>query len=354
MSSVTLNSYNIPSIFVLVDSGSSNCFIDTTFVNEHAISTCSVPSIQLWLFDRTMNTTINYPNSRPLRPFQNWWHHSNDILCYSAGWLLFTCSRTQLACLLQSINWLGFGQYLIPLILDRTSRHPRALLSNLQTYLLLLIWLHPIHHQVSCQALPITIISAPAFFALACHLQGSLQLHPAKSDLHSTSTTFDDSDLSRIPPDYHKFTNVFSKTRADILAPHCKHDLKIDLEEGASPPISTTYSLSPSELESLWTFLDEHPTMSFIRPSSSAHIAPVLFIHKKNGSLCLCIGFRGLNKIMKKDRTPFPVSLTCWMFQAVPRSIARLISGMRTIWSTFLPKMSGSPHSAHAMAFMNG
>ena len=116
MSSVTLNSYNIPSIFVLVDSGSSNCFIDTTFVNEHAISTYSVPSIQLWLFDRTMNTTINYPNSQPLCPFQNWWHHSNDILCYSAGWLLFTCSRTQLACLLQSINWLGFGQYLVLLI----------------------------------------------------------------------------------------------------------------------------------------------------------------------------------------------------------------------------------------------
>ena len=37
-SSVTLNSYDIPSVFALVDSGSSDCFIDTTFINEHAIS----------------------------------------------------------------------------------------------------------------------------------------------------------------------------------------------------------------------------------------------------------------------------------------------------------------------------
>ena len=33
---------------------------------------------------------------------------------------------------------------------------------------------------------------------------------------------------------------------------------------------------------------------------------PVLFVHKKDGSLCLCIDFRGLNKITKKDRYPLP------------------------------------------------
>jgi hypothetical protein len=47
MSSVNLISYDIPSVSALVDSGSSNCFIDTTFVNEHVISTYSVPLLQL-------------------------------------------------------------------------------------------------------------------------------------------------------------------------------------------------------------------------------------------------------------------------------------------------------------------
>ena len=157
------------------------------------------------------------------------------------------------------------------------------------------------------KAPPITIISVPAF-TLACCLQGSvqfsLQLHPAESDLHSTSTTSDDSNLSGIPPDYHDFADVFSKAMADILAPHCEHDLKIDLEEGTSPPIGTTYSLSPSKLESLRTFLDEHLAMGFIHPSSSAHAAPVLFVRKKDRSLRLCVDFRGLNKITKKDHYP--------------------------------------------------
>ena len=46
--------------------------------------------------------------------------------------------------------------------------------------------------------------------------------------------------------------------------------------------------------------------MGFIRPSSSAHAALVLFIHKKDGSLRLCMDFRGLNKITKKDHYPLP------------------------------------------------
>ena len=90
-----------------------------------------------------------------------------------------------------------------------------------------------------------------------------------------------------------------------MLALHREHNLKIELEEGASPPLGTTYSLSPSKLESLWMFLDEHLVMGFIHPSST-HATLVLFIHKKNGSLHLCINFRGLNKIMKKDRYPLP------------------------------------------------
>jgi hypothetical protein len=34
---------------------------------------------------------------------------------------------------------------------------------------------------------------------------------------------------------------------------------------------------------------------------------PVLFVKKKDGSLCLCVDFHGLNKITKKDRHPSPL-----------------------------------------------
>ena len=46
--------------------------------------------------------------------------------------------------------------------------------------------------------------------------------------------------------------------------------------------------------------------MGFICPSSSTHAAPVLFVHKKDGSLHLCMDFKGLNKITKKDCYPLP------------------------------------------------
>jgi len=40
---------------------------------------------------------------------------------------------------------------------------------------------------------------------------------------------------------------------------------------------------------------------------SSPHGVPVLFVKKKDGSLQLCVDFRGLNRIMKKDQYPLPL-----------------------------------------------
>jgi len=113
-------------------------------------------------------------------------------------------------------------------------------------------------------------------------------------------------DLSAVPQEYHEFADIFSKSKANTLAPHREYNLKIKLKEGTHPPLGTLYSLSPFELEALQTFLDEHLASGFICPSSSSHAAPVLFVWKKDGSLCLCIDFRGLNRITKKDRYPLP------------------------------------------------
>src|ERR1700679_3813160 len=64
------------------------------------------------------------------------------------------------------------------------------------------------------------------------------------------------------------------------------------------------YSLSPSELEALRIFIDENLNNRFIRPSNSPHGAPILFVKKRSGELRLCIDYRGLNQISKKDRYP--------------------------------------------------
>ena len=149
-------------------------------------------------------------------------------------------------------------------------------------------------HFSNCNTPHIALVSTLAF-TLACCLEGSvqysMQLHLQESDLCSASTIPEPTDLSGVAPDYHDFADIFSKSKADMLAPHREHDLKINLEDGTSPPLGATYSLSSSEPGSLCEFQGEHLAMGFIHPSSSAHAALVLFVCKKDSSLCLCINF---------------------------------------------------------------
>src|SRR3979490_1896295 len=92
-------------------------------------------------------------------------------------------------------------------------------------------------------------------------------------------------DMTGIPKEYHDFSDVFSKARANTVALHWPYNLKIELEDGTSPPFSLIYSLSQSELKTLQEFLDKHILMGFICPSQYPGGAPVLFACKKDSSL---------------------------------------------------------------------
>ena len=91
--------------------------------------------------------------------------------------------------------------------------------------------------------------------------------------------------LDGVPKEYHDFADVFSKSKAGVLADHRPYDLKITLEDGASPPLRPIYSLSQEELLALHKFIDKNTATGFICPSCSPYGAPVLFIRKKDGSL---------------------------------------------------------------------
>ena len=117
----------------------------------------------------------------------------------------------------------------------------------------------------------------------------------------NTNVTDGLTNISSIPEEYHDFADVFDEVQANVLPEHWPYDLKIDLEEGALPPLGCIIPLSPRELEALHEFLDTHLQTGFISPSNSPHGAPVLFTPKKDGKLRLCVDFRGLNQITKKD-----------------------------------------------------
>ena len=112
----------------------------------------------------------------------------------------------------------------------------------------------------------IAIIGAAAFLYVS-KLPGShnfeLCLH--SSDIQANSTKLAETpDLFNVPSEYHKFADVFSKTKAEVLTPHCSYDLKINLEEDAQPLVSPIYSLSASEQEALKKFIEENLNMGFI------------------------------------------------------------------------------------------
>jgi len=132
----------------------------------------------------------------------------------------------------------------------------------------------------------IAIISAPALLR-ALHLSGSKTFSlQFRSTIQAKSTTISEKiDLSAILEEYHEYADIFSKSKAETLAPHRPYDLQIDLEKDSHPPVGTIYSLSKFEQETLKEFIDENLTNRFICSTSSPHGAPVLFVKKKDGSL---------------------------------------------------------------------
>ena len=87
--------------------------------------------------------------------------------------------------------------------------------------------------------------------------------------------------LDSIPKEYHDFSEVFSKAKANVLADHQPYYLKITLDEGTTPLLGPIYSLSQNELKALHKFIDENIATGFIYPTCSPHGAPVLFIKRK-------------------------------------------------------------------------
>jgi len=126
--------------------------------------------------------------------------------------------------------------------------------------------------------------------------------------MQAKSTTISEKiDLSSIPEEYYEYTDVFSKTKAETLAPHCSYNLQIDLEKDSHLPVGTIYFVSQFKQKTLKEFIDENLNNGFICLTSSPHGALVLFLKKKDSSLQLCIDFPRLNRITKKDR--YPLSL---------------------------------------------
>ncbi|GBG60257.1 hypothetical protein CBR_g4210 [Chara braunii] len=80
----------------------------------------------------------------------------------------------------------------------------------------------------------------------------------------------------------------------------------IEIIPGSSIPRGRIYQMSPGELDELRRQLKELVEKGWIRSSVSPYGSPVLFVPKKEGTLRMCIYYRGLNAITVKNREPLP------------------------------------------------
>ena len=111
-----------------------------------------------------------------------------------------------------------------------------------------------------------------------------------------------------MPIEYLDFADVFLEKSANVHPEQTEtNEHAIELEKGKQPPYGPIYNLEPVELETPKIYIETNLANGFIRASKSPAGAPILFVCKPNGSLCLCINYRGLNNLTIKNWNPLPL-----------------------------------------------
>ena len=157
------------------------------------------------------------------------------------------------------------------------------------------------------------MVSAPAFHRLAKRKESEVFVISMKEILKEEEKRRLDRELrpeELLPECYHDFLDVATKEASDALPPHRDHDHKIQLEEGTDPQNLGYTGLrhhSEEELAAIKQFVQENLTKDFIRASTAPWAAPPLIVKKPSGGLRMCIDYRKLNNITRKDRYPLPL-----------------------------------------------
>jgi hypothetical protein len=230
---------------ILFDSGASNSFIATSFVEKHVIPSTH---LEIPLVTRT-------PGS--------------DLLCQ------LKCSQARIllsgVVFLEDLAVLPSQGIDVILGMDWLTKHKGIISCANKTILIT-------YHQgksVSCQAQPPA--QDPMVFNLAAESISVVE----------------------------EFMDVFPEELLG-MPPEREVEFYIDLIPGTAPIGKRPYRMAPTKLAELKLQIAELQQKGYICPSSSPWGAPVLFVTKKDGSMRMCIDYRSLNEVTIKNKYPLP------------------------------------------------
>jgi len=101
---------------------------------------------------------------------------------------------------------------------------------------------------------------------------------------------------------YHDFLNVLDREKTTQLLSHWSYDHKIELKEKSQFFKSWLYLMLSYKLQKIKEYLEENLKKKFITLSKASFASSILFIKKKDDSLCFCINYWKLNALIKRNR----------------------------------------------------
>ena len=110
-----------------------------------------------------------------------------------------------------------------------------------------------------------------------------------------------------VPPEYHKFLDIFNKKWASQFPDKRPWDHKIDMKPDFEPKSFKNYNLTPAEQIELDNFLKENLEKGYIQKLESPMASPFFFVKKKDGKLQPCQDYWFLNEWTIKNAYPLPL-----------------------------------------------
>ena len=126
------------------------------------------------------------------------------------------------------------------------------------------------------------------------------------SDKIKVSSELDYLQKVRLNSLINKYNHVFSKNEFDLLIYNNNQPFSINTEDKL-PIRQKAYRVSEAAKEKITKHINELLDLNIIKKSNSSWLSPVILVKNKDSSTRMCVDFRKLNNITKKDSYPLPL-----------------------------------------------